>query len=234
MRKYIWLLFDADGTLFDYDKAEKFALEATFEQLGYPFEAQYLPTYRSINSQIWLDFEQGKITQKKLKTKRFELLLKAVNIHAGPQEFSTTYLANLAKGTYLIDGTEEIIRTLYKRFKLAIITNGLTRVQRPRLKNSSIYKYIKEIIISEEIGAAKPHKKIFDIAFERMHHPARSEVLLIGDSLTSDIQGGNNYGINTCWFNPERKPSCQTITGTFEIHTLDELLSVVEENKTRI
>jgi len=227
MTTYTWLLFDADGTLFDYDKAEKSALANTFEQVGYPFEPQYLPEYRRINGQIWLDFEQGKITQEKLKTKRFELLSEAVNIPYDPRDFGARYLANLAKCTYLIDGAEEIVKTLHGKFNIAIITNGLTRVQRPRFKESVIYPYIKEVIISEEIGVAKPDRGIFDIAFERMNHPAKSEVLIIGDSLTSDIQGGNNYGIDTCWFNPKRKIHHPVITSTFEIHKLSELFNIL-------
>jgi 2-haloacid dehalogenase len=227
MTTYRWLLFDADGTLFDYDKAEKSALANTFDQIGYPFEPQYLPEYRRINSQIWLDFEQGKITQEILKTRRFELLSEAINLPYDPRDFSTKYLANLAKGTYLVDGAKEIIKTLHQKFDLVIITNGLTRVQRPRFKESAIYPYIKEIIISEEIGAAKPDREIFDIAFERMNHPANEEVLIIGDSLTSDIQGGNNYGIDTCWFNPKQKTNEQAITTTFEIQKLDELFDIL-------
>jgi 2-haloacid dehalogenase len=227
MTTYRWLLFDADGTLFDYDKAENSALANTFEQIGYPFEPQYLPEYRRVNSQIWLDFEQGKITQEKLKTRRFELLFEAINIYPDPQEFSDKYLVNLSNGTYLINGAAEILKALHQKFDLAIITNGLTAVQRPRFGKSAIYPYIKKIIISEEIGAAKPDREIFDIAFERMNHPANEEVLIIGDSLTSDIQGGNNYGIDTCWFNPKQKTNEQAITTTFEIQKLDELFDIL-------
>jgi 2-haloacid dehalogenase len=228
MATYTWLLFDADGTLFDYDKAEKSALANTFEQVGYSFKPQYLPEYRKVNGQIWLDFEQGKITQELLKTRRFELLSEAIDIPYDPRDFSVKYLKNLAKGTYLVDGAEEIVKTLHEKFDLAIITNGLTRVQRPRFKKSAIYPYIKEIIISEEIGAAKPDTEIFDIAFERMNHPMKEEVLIIGDSLTSDIQGGNNYGIDTCWFNPKRKTNDQMITSTFEIQELSELFDILQ------
>lgn len=228
MTTYKWLLFDADGTLFDYDKAEKSALANTFEQIGYPFKPQYLPEYRRINSQIWLDFERGKITQERLKTRRFELLFKALNIRPNLQKFSVKYLENLAKGTYLIDGAAEIVKALHERFDLAIITNGLTAVQKPRFGKSAISPYIKEIIISEEIEAAKPDRQIFEIAFEKMNHPAKKEVLIIGDSLTSDIQGGNNYGIDTCWFNPTRKTNNHVIISTFEIQALRELFDILD------
>lgn len=223
MRHYTWLLFDADGTLFDYDTAEKCALEASFDQIGQPFQSRYLPEYRKINHQIWLDLEQGKISQERLKTRRFELLFDAINLDADPAGFSETYLDNLAKGTYLIDGAADTLKILEHEFSLAIITNGLTRVQQPRFEKSPIFAYFKAIIISEEVGAAKPAPEIFDVVFERMDHPAKEEVLIIGDSLTSDMQGGHNYGIDTCWFNPKQQPNTLSITPTFEIQALSEL-----------
>jgi 2-haloacid dehalogenase len=225
--RYKWLLFDADGTLFDYNKAETFALRNTFAQINHPFEKQYLTKYREINAQIWLDFEKGKIDQDILRTRRFDLLFEAVGLHYSSPDFSRRYLANLAQATHLMDGAEEMVKSLSKKCNLAIITNGLADVQRPRFAHSSINEYIQVVIISEEVGAAKPDQKIFDIAFARMNHPAKSEVLIIGDSLTSDIRGGHNYGIDTCWFNPEGKTNGQGLTSTFEIQQLAELKEIL-------
>ena len=220
---YQWLLFDADGTLFDYDQAERNALQNTFSQLGYPFEAEYLAAYRTVNHAIWLEFEQGNIDQVTLRTRRFELLFQAIHLKADPHAFSPAYLANLARGTCLIDGAEETVRVLAQKFNLAIITNGLKEVQRPRFARSAINPYLRQIIISDEEGVAKPDSRIFDISFARMNYPAKSEVLIIGDSLTSDIQGGLNYGIDTCWFNPAGQQNDCQIATTFEIKRLTEL-----------
>ena len=219
---YQWLLFDADGTLFDYDQAERSALRNTFIQLDFPFEEQYLAAYRQVNHAIWLEFEQGQIDQLTLRTRRFELLFQAINLPADPCKFSPAYLANLSRETCLIDGAETVVRQLSGPFNLAIITNGLTEVQRPRFQQSAISNDIKEIIISEEVGAAKPDPQIFEIAFARMNQPDKSAVLIIGDSLSSDIQGGLNYGIDTCWFNPTGQNS-DHITSTYEIRRLAEL-----------
>ncbi len=219
---YQWLLFDADGTLFDYDRAEKNALQNTFGQLGYPFEEQYLTVYRQVNHAVWQEFEQGQIDQRTLRTRRFELLFQTLAIQADPRRFSPVYLANLALGTCLIDGAEAVVKQLAGQFKLAIITNGLTEVQRPRFQRSAIIDHIKEIIISEEVGAAKPDPQIFEIAFARMNYPAKSQALIIGDSLSSDIQGGVNYGIDTCWFNPTGQNN-NHISSTYEIQALTEL-----------
>jgi YjjG family noncanonical pyrimidine nucleotidase len=212
--------------LFDYDQAEAFALKNSFAEAGLPFIQPYLEAYRQINHDMWLDFEQGNIDQVTLRTRRFELLFAAINMDEDPQNFSARYLVNLARGAFLIDGAEALVRSLSGRFNLAIITNGLADVQRPRLARSSIHSYIEAIIISEEVGAAKPDPKIFDIAFARMDHPGRDEVLIIGDSLTSDMQGGHNYGIDTCWFNPQGRSNGR-ISTTFEIQRLAELPKIL-------
>jgi 2-haloacid dehalogenase len=226
---YRWLLFDADGTLFDYDQAEQWALKNTFAQLDYPFEAAYLAEYRRVNHDIWRQFERGDIDQLTLRPRRFELLFEAINLKADPQTFSPAYLANLAQQTGLIDGALELVKLLAAEFDLAIITNGLKEVQRPRFANSAIYKYLKEIIISDEVGVAKPDRRIFDIAFARMSQPSREAVLIIGDSLTSDIQGGLNYGIDTCWFNPAGTRNEQSVVPTYEIRRLGELPKLLEK-----
>lgn len=220
--KYEWLMFDADGTLFDYYKAEENALRLTFEQLDHPFEVNYISIYRNINGKIWLEFEQDNIDQVTLRTRRFELLFEAINLQADAQRFSAQYLINLSNRTDLIEGAEKLVQGLAEKCKLAIITNGLADVQRPRFKQSAIHEYFDAIIISEEVGAAKPKPKIFDVAFAEMDHPAKDQVLIIGDSLTSDMQGGVNYGIDTCWFNPDDKTN-GTLPCTYEISQLSEL-----------
>ena len=227
---YRWLLFDADGTLFDYDRAEAQALAATFDQIGYPFDEEILSKYRHINGDLWLAFEKGEIHQNKLKTERFNQLCQLLEVKLDPSLLSQLYLKNLGQGTYLIDGALETIEKLIDRFDLAIITNGLKDVQRPRIADSSIHSYFPVIIISEEVGAAKPEKKIFDIAFQMMGDPQKGEVLLIGDSLTSDIAGAMNYGIDSCWFNPNRQQLPPGLQTRFEINKLLELIDILENH----
>lgn len=221
-----WLLFDADGTLFDYDAAEKIALQTTFEEVGLAYEATYLLVYRKVNSQIWRDFEQGKITQQDLRAKRFDLLFEALDLSCNAHDFSPRYLRHLSQRGELILGAEEVVAALAQNFELALITNGLTDVQRPRFAASALRDYFNATIISEEVGAAKPDTRIFDVAFAKMGEPDKAEVLIIGDSLTSDIQGGVNYGIDTCWFNPAGKPKASSPTPTLEITSLAELLKI--------
>jgi len=227
MKKYTWLLFDADDTLFDYGQAEAGALRLTFEQLGVRFDPAYLPVYQRINRQIWQDFEQGKISAEALRTKRFELLFGAIGVSIDAERFSAAYLPNLATQSELTEGALEVVRALHSKYQLAIITNGLRDVQRPRLAQSAIRDYVADIVISEEVGAVKPERAIFDAAFQRMGQPGKDEVLLIGDSLTSDIAGGINYGLDTCWFNPEGKARRDGLVITYEIRRLIELLEIL-------
>jgi YjjG family noncanonical pyrimidine nucleotidase len=226
--KYKWLLIDIDSTLFDYDKAEEDALRKTFERLNLEYDESVLGVYRQINNKIWSDFEKGKITPKQIKVRRFPMLFEKLNIDSDPKAFNDIFLRNLSEGLHLIEGAEEVLKALNEKFKIALITNGLKDVQRPRITKSAIFKYISRIIISEEVGVSKPDKKIFDIAFQRMNYPDRQEVLMIGDNLTSDIKGGNDYGIGTCWFNP-KKVSCDSdLQIKYEIEKLTELLNILE------
>jgi 2-haloacid dehalogenase len=226
LSKYRWILFDADGTLFDYDRAEATALEETFRQFGCPFEPEYVGAYRQINSQIWRAFEQGRITQERLRTRRFEQLFQVAGANLDPALFSATYLELLAAQTELLDGAEAIVRALYGRVDLALITNGLMDVQRPRLARSALNGYFGAVIISEEVGSAKPHPEIFETAFARMGHPRKEAVLMVGDSLSSDIRGGLAYGLDTCWYNPAGQPHPVDLAITYEISRLDELLEI--------
>lgn len=228
--KYKWMMFDADGTLFDYDKAEIVALKSTYDEMGLPYEIAHAQVYRRINGDMWLDFEKGKISQRRLRTKRFELLFDAAQIECDTEEFSRRYVANLARGTYLVDGAESVVSSLYGRVGLLLITNGLSEVQRPRFAQSAVGQYFSTVVISEEVGVAKPDPRIFDIAFEKMGHPSKADVLIVGDSLTSDIKGGNRYGIDTCWFNPGRRLLDPELEVRYEIGELAELLEFLDHD----
>ena len=226
-KQYKWLLFDADGTLFDYDESERQAFTKTIEALGIPYDDKYLDAYHRINAALWLARERGKISVERLKTKRFELLFEAEKINGDPQRFSERYLNNLAGEGALLDYAEETIFTLARHFNLVLVTNGLKEVQRSRLKISKLDRYFDEVIISDEIGASKPDKKFFEKTFAKIGSPAKTEVLIIGDSLTSDIQGANNFGIDACWLNPQRHMRMPGLAIKYEIENLLELVEIL-------
>ena len=225
--RYTWVLLDADGTLFDFQKAEIAALENTLEQFGTKPNPTYLPIYRDINKQLWRDLEDNKITPDALRTRRFELFFEAIGIQLDSGDFSDQYLRHLADGAELIDEAEETVRSLFGKVGLLVITNGLKEVQRSRLAKSAIRDYISGMVISEEVGVAKPDARIFDVAFENMGSPSKESVLIVGDSLTSDIAGSEAYGIDTCWFNPSGKPREVDIDSTYEIKRLKEIVEIL-------
>jgi 2-haloacid dehalogenase len=222
--RYRWLLFDADGTLFDYERAERAALEQALAGIGVSFDPAYhLPAYREINSALWHGVEKGEITPAVVKVRRFELLLEALKVTHSAAALSACYLECLANCSELVAYAEEVLGALHRRYRIAILTNGLQVVQRGRLARSPIRHHVADIIISEEIGAAKPAREFFDTAFARLGHPSKREVLMIGDGWASDIQGAVQYGIDACWFNPARKPRPSDLAIAGEITSLRDL-----------
>ena len=224
---YQWLLFDADGTLFDYDRAEALALEKTFRYVGAPFEQRYLDEYQRINRQIWQALEQKQITPDVLRVRRFELLFEKLGIAISPVVFSEAYLKYLADCEELIEGAQEVLDALRAKYRFAILTNGLQSVQRNRLAHSAIKNDIAALVISEKIGFAKPERGFFDAAFARIGNPPKERALMIGDSLSSDIQGASDYGIDSCWYNPDRQARPASPAITYEITHLRELIALL-------
>jgi len=230
---YQWLLLDADNTLFDYDAAEAQALAATFAAFDLAFAPPHAAAYREINDAIWQAFERGEIAQEVLRVERFRRLFAALGVETDPAAFSARYLEHLGQAANLVPGAETVLRALHGRVELALITNGIAAVQRSRLACSGLDRYLDAVLISEEIGASKPDRAIFDAAFAAMGHPSQEAVLIVGDSLTSDMAGGAAYGIDTCWFNPHDKPRNPDVAIRYEIRRLDALLGILDAEQQR-
>ena len=221
--RYRWLLFDADGTLFDYDRAERAAIEHTLRQIGVPFQPGHLAAYRRINQALWEGVERGETTPGCVKVRRFELLLETIQVAYSASAFSAAYLERLAGCSELLECADAVLEVLHLKYKIAILTNGLKEVQRGRRARAAIRSHVSKIIISEEVGAAKPAKAFFESALARLGHPPKREVLMIGDGWASDVEGAVQYGIDACWYNPGRKPRPSECEITREITSLSEL-----------
>jgi 2-haloacid dehalogenase len=224
MQQYEWLWFDADGTLFDYDRAERAAFQRAFQLIGATFDPGYLTAYQRINRALWQAVEKGELTPDAVKVRRFELLLQTIGVEYPPAAFSACYLECLAERSELVEDAAEVLEELQRKYRMAILTNGLQAVQRGRLARSVIRRHIAEIIISEEIGFAKPAKEFFDVALIRLGNPSRRTVLMIGDGWASDILGAIQSGLDACWYNPGRKPRPGGGAVTGEIASLRELM----------
>jgi len=226
--KYKTILFDADGTLYDFDKAAVEALKSSFKKYNLEWTENTFLIYEEVNKKIWNDFEKGLITTKEIKRERFKRFFDIIEVtNIDSLKFSKDYLEFLSQNNYLLDGAEDIIKWSSQKFELAIVTNGLASVQNPRFKSSELRKYFSHIIISEEIGFAKPKKEIFDYTFELLNIPSKSSTIIIGDNLTSDIKGGVDYGIDTCWFNPAKLANTSGILPTYEVSNLNELKKIL-------
>jgi 2-haloacid dehalogenase len=231
---YQIILFDADDTLFDYSKSESFALTNAFKLIGIECSDNIVQSYRFINQQLWYDYEKGIIELELLRSERFKRLFAEHDLMTefNADDFSINYIKYLGEGTFLIQGAVDICNYfLSQGIRIAVITNGIKEVQLGRISKSELSTSFEHIIISEDAGFQKPHRGIFEYAFNKLNFQDKSKVLIVGDSLSSDIQGGINYGIDTCWFNPNRKVNSTGIKPTFEINKLEELLSLFSEDK---
>ena len=225
---YEVILIDADGTLFDYSKAEKYALEETLGRNNYKGNIlEICRRYRDINSELWLQLERGTITKDELRTERFKRLFEEYNLEYSIDDFSEYYLEKLGEANFLIEGAEEICKYLSEKYKVVIITNGIKKVQLSRLDKSAIKDYINEIVISEEVGVNKPEVYIFEYALNLIEHKCKKSVIMIGDSLTSDIQGGIRFEIDTCWLNLDNTENVTDIKPKYQINTLKGLSDIL-------
>ena len=220
---YSWILFDLDNTLLDFNLAAQYALKKTFLQYEIPFTEQFTQKYIGINKQVWTEFENGTLSAVQLRSERFKRFFNTIKHYHDPHEAGKYYLTHLAETTFVIDNAKSLLEELLPQKKLAIVTNGLKEVQRLRIQKAGLTPYFQTIVVSDEIGVSKPHEAFFDHVFEQMGYPDKKEVLMVGDSISSDIRGGNQYGIDTCWYNPESLHNNSKFQATFEIAELSIL-----------
>lgn len=222
------VLFDLDNTILDFSKAERAALSKTLEQMGIPPTEKTCARYSEINLSRWKLLEKGEITRKEVKLSRFRLLFEELGVKAQPEQAAAAYESFLGIGHYFMDGAEELLENLYGKYRLYLVTNGTAAVQKGRIKSADLAKYFEDIFISEEVGFNKPDIRYFEYCFSQIPGFSKERTVIVGDSLTSDIQGGKNAGIRTIWFHPEGREesgtaSERTIVPDMEIRKLSEL-----------
>ncbi|MBQ8860149.1 MAG: YjjG family noncanonical pyrimidine nucleotidase [Ruminococcus sp.] len=201
-KRFDIVLLDADETVFDFKKAEAYSFKLMLESYGIDYTDERLALYSSVNLSMWKALERGEVTREKLKTLRFEKFFSEIGVSGiDCVEVNDRYLTNLSNSTFMIDGAAEFVKELHKYCKIYLATNGLTKAQTGRLSKSEIKDFVDGMFISEEIGYAKPDKAYFDFIFDSIKVTDKSRVIMLGDSLTSDMLGGRNAGITTCRFN---------------------------------
>lgn len=225
--RYDLILLDVDGTLLDFDMTEKVALENTCKEYGYECTNEMLKRYHHINIECWKKLEKGLIDKNQLAYIRFNQFFTEFNLVGNPVEFNTKYRARLGEGAYLIKNATEICEKLYGKVDLAIASNGGKDIQYNRLRKVDLEKYFKYLFISEEVGYNKPDINYFNCIFEKAQIKNPERVLIVGDSLTADIHGGNLAGIKTCWFNPKNLPDDESIKKDYIIDNLLDLEKII-------
>ncbi len=202
MSKYKWILFDADHTLFDFDKASEESLSEVLSEHGIEWSEGMYGDYKRINVQCWTEHEQGLINRDTLVYERFKRYFDFMQLDLDPVSTQKKYLKGLGTKPYLMPGADEMLSWLKGKTRLGYITNGMTEVQRVRLQCIGWELKFDVIVIAGEIGVSKPHYDYFNHVHQEIGGPAKSEVLVVGDSLSADIEGAAMFGYHTCWYNP--------------------------------
>ena len=222
--KFDLVLFDIDGTLLDFDLAEKNALADTLNEYNFICNDEILNRHPEINIFYWKQLEKGLVDKKQLAYKRYEQLFSEYEIETDIDTFNFKYRNRLKEGAYLLDNAMEICQELHEnKIKLGVASNGGNDIQIRRIKKIGLDKYLDYMFVSEEIGYNKPHKEYFEHIFQKIEDIPKKKIMMVGDSLTADIQGGKNAGIITCWYNPNGESSIENIKPDYEIKDLLEL-----------
>ena len=228
---YKYLLWDIDGTVLDFLAAEAYAIRHLFKKynLG-DCTDEMLELYSKINIKYWQKLEKGEMTKPRILTGRFYEFFEKIGADTSVvEDFNSDYQVTLGDCIVFVENAKEILLSQKGRFTIAAVTNGTKIAQEKKLKLSGLDKIFDGIFISENIGAEKPSKAFFDYVFESLGITDKSQVLIIGDSLTGDMKGGHLAGIDTCWYNPSKKPNTMDFSVTYEIDTLDKICGIVGE-----
>lgn len=223
--KYTTLLLDLDETLFDFSKSEKFAIDKLMEKYSIPVTEENRRLYSEINDEKWKRLERGELTRPQLFRERFADFFDKTGVSADTDEANLSYMTFLSQASFILDGALEACEKLSENYSLYLVTNGTKIVQNGRLSGSPIMTYIKDVFISEEIGFNKPQREYFDYVLEHIEEKDKSKILVVGDSLSSDIAGAKNSGLDSCWVN--RKNQNIETAATYTIGCITEIFDIL-------
>lgn len=227
MQKYDTILFDADGTLFDFLRGEREALVLACRKHGIELSESDIKEYSAINDSLWKALERGEVDKDTLRIKRFEIFCSLMGFDCDYTALSFDYTDFLSEQRFLIDGAEEILEKLSENCRIYIITNGIGYVQRNRFAKSAIGKYFLELFISEEVGYEKPSIHFFEYVAEKIPDYDVRKTLVVGDSMTSDMKGGIGAGIDCCYFSESKRGIPEGSKIKYAISRLAELEGII-------
>ena len=222
MTKYDFLLFDADNTLLDFDANEAVSIRKTLAHFGVEPTEDMVRLYSQVNRSFWQRYNQGELTQAQVLVQRFDAFFARLGRSCDARTVEGFYREQLGRGNQVIPGAQELLAELKDAYCLIMVTNGVASTQYPRLRQSGIGQYFEYVFVSEEIGAHKPEKAFFDYVSAHVPGFERRRALIIGDSISSDIQGGINTGIDTCYFDRHGE-GCGDMVPTVSVTDYDGL-----------
>lgn len=231
MKKYSTVLFDIDNTLLNFDAGERNAVIKTLNMFSVATTDEIINKYVKINDGLWKEFEKGKITKDDIKNNRFKILFDEIGhvSTVSAREVNDKYTLNLSEEGILLDGALELCKKLKRiGYKLYAVTNGIEHVQKKRLRKSGLESVMDNVFISEKIGFQKPMKEYFDYVFENITEKDKSKIILVGDSISSDITGAVNAGIDCVWLNLKKVKNTGTAIPTHEVFSINEILNTLE------
>ena len=223
-----FLFLDLDDTILDFHKAERIALSKTIRQFGVEPTEEVLHRYHLINKWHWEQLEQGKLTREEVLQNRFGVLFFELGVEADKKGCARAYEKNLSIGHFFLPGAEEAVARLSQKYRLFLASNGTASVQHGRMTSANLYRFFEKVFVSQEIGHNKPSKAYFDGCFAQIPGFDPKKAIIVGDSLSSDILGGINAGIATCWVNPNHAPGREDIRPDHEIEALPQLEALLE------
>ena len=226
---YEYLFLDLDDTILDFHKAERIAISRTIRSFGVEPTEEVLNRYHLINKWHWEQLELGTMTRDQVLKNRFGVLFKELGVQVDKTACARAYERNLSQGHWFLPGAEEAVESLSKKYRLFLASNGTASVQKGRMTSANLYRFFERSFVSQELGHNKPSREYFEAAFAQIPGFDRSKCLMVGDSLTSDIRGGINAGIKTCWVNPGHLPCRPDIRPDYEIEALHQLPALLEE-----
>lgn len=229
--RYNTVLFDADGTLLDFSKCEDEAVRDTMTAFGIEPDDEKVATYSRINDGLWKMLERKEIEKNVLLYRRFELFCEHYGYVVDAKAMAADYMQNLSLKPYMLDGAKELLSALKGKVKMYIVTNGVEFIQKSRYSLSGLSLYFDGIFISGELGYEKPDPKYFECIEDILGTFSKENTIVIGDSLTSDIKGANNFGLDSCWYNPSKKQPSTVASPTYTAHSFDEVYSVIEKGE---
>lgn len=223
------ILWDIDGTLLNFEKAEKHAIKRCFSIFGLgECTDEMVARYSVINQSYWKRLERGEISKKDVLVKRFEEFFAHESIDFSDVEaFNGEYQVLLGEKVFFNDDGYSVVESLKERVKQYAVTNGTYIAQKLKLQKSGLIDLLDGVFISDKIGVEKPNIAFFDYVWEQIGDYAKNEIMIVGDSLTSDMQGGNNAGIVCCWYNPDSKEKTVDVKTDYEIRNLNCILDMI-------